>query len=262
MDAKVPSELLQAAALSIEGSFSGTESGTNGAIFPIPGTRNVGSLDPGIRALLYATRQGTETPVIQQIIFDSELVNFPDVTAEVRSNTAKANVSIYYNPALRGDHVATLGALAVNEFTHQDARAGTSEEIVSSLFEALTHLKNLQLVPSLADLATFMTRVADERVMLMLNSGSRGNAIGLNEAPLRGQNNPFGTSDTFDLAAQLESRSFTGFNRLFYDTVEPRNDIHTGMNDTIGEMIEFVTGQPFREFNNQNGGVFNVLYVP
>ena len=70
-------------------------------------------------------------------------------------------------------------------------------------------------------------------------------------------NNPFGTSNTADLISQLESRSFTGFNLFFYEDVSPRPSIHTGMNDTIGEMIEYVTGQPFDEFNNNNGGVFN-----
>ena len=49
IDAKVPSELLQAAALSIEGNFSETEAATDGAVLPVMHTTNEGSLDPAIR---------------------------------------------------------------------------------------------------------------------------------------------------------------------------------------------------------------------
>ena len=99
-------------------------------------------------------------------------------------------VSIIFDSSTETDHVATLGAITINESAHHDGRVGKSEEIVSSVVEALSHIRNLRMDPSLANLGTELTRGANGRLITLLNSGSRGDAIGLHEAPLRGAQQP------------------------------------------------------------------------
>ncbi|MEM8945801.1 MAG: hypothetical protein AAGD11_11515 [Planctomycetota bacterium] len=178
--------------------------------------------------------------LIKEVIIDPAL-NSSTRTAEARLNPDNT-ATIAIQQLFQGESIGVLAGLLVHEtLVHSSDNAvgvnGFNEEIFATAADARTYLDYVSLDPSIAQIDSSATQIANANAVIFLNSGSSGTAGGFGVAPLRGD-----STDILGFPSPAPQQGFEDLNRFILDALTSLEDVTTPISSFIASYISDFSG--------------------